>query len=337
MVTFTGLGSLPGTDFAQALRMTLELAEDFPYLPELPARGPWAAMLGRTLGLPAALPVSLEAGEWRLSDTAGVDQRRARATWRDDLDQLTEIADGFTGRLKVAVAGPWTLAAALAYRGAGRVLADPGARRDLAQSLAVGVQELFADLHRRLPGTELVLQIDEPALPMVAAGGVPTPGGYFRHPAIGLPELVTALGWLTGPTGAGNLVAASVLHSCAPWASGPWPLQHLVGPGSAAGFTGISLDLDQLTTADHEVLAQAVQDQATIHLGCLPTTAERPISVDLARERVLRMLHRIGGMAADQLVLTPACGLAGWTPSQAAAALRVLARVSEQITAELAG
>ena len=80
MVSFTGVGSLPGTDFAAAARMTFDKVPDLAYLPELPARGPWAQLVGRGLGLPAALPAELAAGEWRLADAPGVDQRRSRAT-----------------------------------------------------------------------------------------------------------------------------------------------------------------------------------------------------------------------------------------------------------------
>jgi len=180
MVTFTGIGSLPGTDFAAALRMTFDRVPELPYLPELPARGPWAAMLGRGLGLPSGLSAEFEAGEWRLADAPGLDQRRARATWREDLDRLEEIGHGYSGRFKVAITGPWTLAASLGVAHTGRVLADVGARRDLAGSLAEGAGELLADLAKRLPEAELVLQVDEPSLPAVVAGAVPTPGGYFR-------------------------------------------------------------------------------------------------------------------------------------------------------------
>jgi hypothetical protein len=36
----SGVGSLPGTDPAEALRMVLGELPDFPYVPELPGRGP---------------------------------------------------------------------------------------------------------------------------------------------------------------------------------------------------------------------------------------------------------------------------------------------------------
>lgn len=338
MVGYTGLGSLPGTDFAAAVRMTFDKVAGLPYLPELPARGPWADLLGRGLGLPSALPAALVAGEWRLGDAAGVDQRRARATWRDDLDQLDELAQGHAGPLKVAVVGPWTLAAALGVAHTGRVLADVGARRDLAQSMAEGVGELLSDLARRFPDAELVLQVDEPSLPSVAAGAVPTPGGFFRHRSVDLPEICRALGLLTAEPARRGLQVATVLHSCAAWADG-WPLAALLGGDStAAGFDAVSLDQDQLGTRDWDALGAAVDVGAGLYLGCLPTLGgSRPLAIDQVRRRALRALELIdaGADLADRLVLTPACGLAGWAPLEASRAFEVLAGVAEQVDTEL--
>lgn len=338
MVAFTGVGSLPGTDYPAALRMTFDSVPELAYLPELPARGPWASMVGRGLGLPSGLSADLSAGEWRLADAPGIDQRRARATWRDDLDRLEEEAHDYAGRLKVAVAGPWTIAAGLGVAHTGRVLADLGARRDLAQSLAEGVGDLLADLGRRLPSAGLVLQVDEPSLPAVAAGAVPTPGGFFRHRAVDLPEIVQALGWLVAEPARRGFEVATVLHSCAPWPGG-WPLRPLLaGSGSSAGFDGVSLDLDQVGGPDWDVLAEGVEAGRTLYLGCLPTTGSaRPLGVDEVRRRTLAALERIGvgSAVADRLVLTPACGLAGWQPAEASAAFRVLAKAADQVASEL--
>lgn len=338
MVAFTGLGSLPGTDYPAALRMTFDAVPELAYLPELPARGPWAALVGRGLGLPSGLPADLGAGEWRLADAPGIDQRRARATWRDDLDRLEEEAHDYAGRFKVAVAGPWTLAAGLGVAHTGRVLADIGARRDLAQALAEGVGELLADLGRRLPSAELVLQVDEPSLPAVAAGAVPTPGGFFRHRAVDLPEIVQALAWITAEPTRRGLEVATVLHSCARW-DGGWPLLSLLGTGgSTAGFDGVSFDLDQLTGPDWEGLAGAAEAGRTLYLGCLPTAGSpRPLGVDEIRRRALGAAERIGVGSgfADRLVLTPACGLASWAPPEVTAAFRVLAKVTDQVASEL--
>jgi methionine synthase II (cobalamin-independent) len=339
MVTFTGLGSLPGADFATAARMTFEKVPELPYLPELPARGPWADLLGRGLGLPAGLPAELGAGEWRLADAAGIDQRRSRATWRDDLDQLEEAADGYTGPFKVAITGPWTLAASIGVAHTGRVLADQGARRDLGQSLAEGAGDLLSDLSRRLPGTTLVLQVDEPSLPAVAAGAVPTPGGFFRHRAVDLPELCRTLGWIAAEPARRGLEVRTVLHSCARWPDG-WPLASLLhGDATAAGFDAVSLDLEQLATPDWDALAAAADAGATLYLGCLPTLGSpRPLGIDAVRRRVLGALDRIGAgpELAGRLVLTPACGLASWTPAEVSRGFDVLAKVAEQVASELA-
>ncbi|MCE1172993.1 MAG: methionine synthase [Propionibacteriales bacterium] len=332
MVSFTGLGSLPGTDLGAAVRMTFDAVPDLPYLPELPARGPWAQLVGRGLGLPSGLAAELQAGEWRLADAPGVDQRRARATWRDDLEALEENAQGFAGRFKVAVAGPWTLAANLGVAHVGRVLADHGARRDLAQSLAESVAELLVDLQRRLPGAELLVQLDEPSLPAVAAGAVPTPGGFFRHRAIDLPELITALGWVV--SAAQRAGARTVLHSCAPWA-GPgtaWPLPTLA---DRAGVAAISLDVDTLSSNDLDQWGAWLDAGLVAYLGVLPTTGE-VWAVDALTTRTLRLLDRLGNPDPASLVLTPACGMASWTPTQVTRALTALRRVSERVAEEAA-
>jgi hypothetical protein len=251
----TGLGSLPGTDFGAAVRFAFDRTPDLPYLPELPARGPSAQLVGRGLGLLAGLGADLVVGQWRLG-SAGLDQRRARALLRDDLDVLEENAEGYAGPFKVSVAGPWTLAAATDLAAGGTVLADAGARRDLAASLAEGVGDLLGDLGRRLPGADLVLQVDEPSLPAVLGGRVPTPGGFFRQRAIGLPEVAAGLAAVTAEPARRGLAVPAVLHCCAPGA----PVDTLLGEGrDGAGFAGVSLDLDTLATADLDTLAAGLE------------------------------------------------------------------------------
>src|SRR3954452_12781451 len=109
----SGVGSLPGTDPAEAVRLVLGELPEFPFLPELPARGPGADLIGRSAARLVDLAVDLTPAGWRLVPRAGLDLRRAGELLERDLDALTDVADAHTGPLKVQAAGPWTLAAAL--------------------------------------------------------------------------------------------------------------------------------------------------------------------------------------------------------------------------------
>lgn len=325
MVGVTGVGSLPGTDFPAALRLVFDVlagAETgLPHLPELPARGPGAAMIGRGGAVLVDLPTSLDAGTWRLSDTMGIDARRARTTLRDDLDMLQEQAHEWSGRFKVQVTGPWTLAAAVLRPLGGRVLADRSARRDVAQSLGQGTADLLADVRARLPLAELVLQVDEPALPSVLAGTVPTEGGYFRHRSIDRPEASEALRPLA------ELTAGAVLHCCADGLDVALAVQ--------SGFGAVSLDQDQVR--DLDAIAALVDGGTGVYLGCLPTAAERVWTPDQLARRVLALVRplELGDTVADRLTLTPACGLAGWTSSGASGASRALVRAAAIVDEQL--
>ncbi len=333
MVSFTGLGSLPGTDFVRALGWVFDLTPGLPYLPELPARGPWAGLIGRTLGINGSLNAEYRAGQWQLSATAGIDQRRARATLRDDLDQLEERSQGYSGPFKVALAGPWTLASAVLRPYGGRVLADRGARRDLADALADGVGSLVSDVARRLPGAQIVLQVDEPSLPAVIAGRVPTEGGLFRHRAVEPDEVTAALARMTAEPGRLGMPVSTVVHCCA--AEVPVALLATPAP-DGAGFGGVSLDQDLITAPQWDVLAAGVERGLLLYLGCQPTSAVT-LSADALTRRVLGVLRRLelGPALAERLVLTPACGLADAEPAAVRAIFDALRRTASRVEDEL--
>ncbi len=63
----TGIGSLPGTDIAEATKLVLGELPTLPHLPELPARGPGADIIGRGAGFLVDIPVELYAGQWRVA------------------------------------------------------------------------------------------------------------------------------------------------------------------------------------------------------------------------------------------------------------------------------
>lgn len=325
----TGIGSLPGDDIHEAVRLVLGELPDLPFLPELPARGATAGMTGRTLALVADLGFDLQPAGWRLTDRPGVDHRRARSLLAEDLDALEEHAQGgfvAGGELKVQVAGPWTLAATVERPRGDRLLADHGARRELAQALAEGVAVHVADLQRRLPGARILVQVDEPALPAVLRAAVPTASGFGRHRTVHPPQASEALEWVfVAVTDAG---AIPVAHCCA--ADAP------IGLFRHAGAHAVSVDLDQLAAAAYDDLGTALDAGERVLLGVVPATDPARVPRDKPKdrpsdkqvvERVLRLLDMLGfdpDEVTGQLVLTPACGLAGATPSYAREALSLV-------------
>jgi hypothetical protein len=305
----TGVGSLPGEDFGEAVRVVLGELPDLPHLPELPGRGITAGMTGRGLAVVAALGADLQPAGWRLTDAPGVDHRRARSLLAQDLDALEEHAQAHRGAFKVQVAGPWTLAATVERPRGDKVLADHGARRDLAQALAEGVRDHVTDVRRRLPGVDrLVVQVDEPVLAAVLGARIPTASGFGRHRAVDLPEASQALEWVLEAIATGG--GEPWVHTCAAGA----PLAVL----RRAGARGLSVDLGLMTAADHDALAEALEAGDTVALGVVPSLdpLAPPSDADVT-ERVLRWLDMLGLDPEDvgaRLVLTPTCGLAGASP-----------------------
>jgi len=334
-VRATGVGSMPGTDqdaYDEALRLVLgELVDPdaLPHLPEVPGRGVTAGMVGRSLATVREIGVDLQPAGWRLaggSHTSGVDHRRARSLLAQDLDGLEERAQGLIGAFKVQLAGPWTLAATVERPRGDKVLADHGARRDLAQALAEGVAGHVADVRRRLPGVDrLVVQVDEPGLAAVAAGAVPTASGFGRHRVVHPPEVSETLGWvLEAITAAG---AVPWVHACAPGT--PWELVR------GAGARGLSVDLDQVDATGDDALAGALEAGEEVTLGVVPTGEGARLPTERATvERVLRWLDRVGldpDEVGGRLLVSPACGLAGSTPAGARSAVDLCVAVARAL------
>ena len=316
MTLASGIGSHPGEDqhaFDEALRVVLGEVS-LPYLPEVPGRPPGADMVGRTLAVLSGLGADLQPAGWRLGSSSGVDHRRAVSLLGQDLDSLEEQTQGYTGPLKVQVTGPWTLAATVERPRGDRVLADVGARRDLAQSLAEGLSAHVADVRRRVPGASLLVQVDEPALPAVLAGSVPTASGFHRHRSVDAPLAAPALEWLLHAVR--DAGAEPVVHCCA----AGMPLDLL----SKVGAPGISVDLDVLSAPAYDEVAAAMEAGRWVFLGVVPST--RPAAAPTARsvtERVARFLDMVGLEPSDRLVVTPSCGLAGADPAWARTALEL--------------
>ena len=313
----TGVGSMPGTDPAEAIAVVLGELPDLPHLPELPARGPGADLTGRTAALLLDLPVETTPRGWKLTARPSRDQRRAAGLMSRDLDTLQEAADGYTGVIKVQLCGPWTLAATLELsRSVNPALADPGALADLTASLAEGAAAHVAQVRGRVPGATVLLQLDEPALPAVVAGAVPTASGLNRVPAVDSAVASAGLRRVLRAT-----TAFAVVHCCAP--------DIPVGIIAECGAGAVGLDASLLPRGGGRI-AEAVEAGMGILLGARPASpaetglARRPGHAAPDRAAALALWRRMGmppAWFAGQVVITPACGLAGASPAAARAAL----------------
>ena len=323
----SGVGSWPDTDVRQALSAVRELlSEDgLPYLPELPARGPGADIIGRGAGLLADLEVDLQPMGWRFVDRAGRDSHRTSALLREDLDELAEAFDAYEGDLKVQIAGPWTLASSIWLHRGERAVVDVGATRDLIASLAEGLRAHLAELARLVPKARLVVQIDEPGLPSVLSGELPTASGFGRIRAID-PTIATE--------GLRDVVAAAgdrhtVVHCCA--ADVPVVLLR------DTGVRAISLDISLLGPKGWESVAATVESGVDLWAGVVPTKQTRAEVTEVIGPLV-EAWHGVGLARPDlsRVTLTPACGLAGLTPSGARSVQRLAVDAARALT-ETAG
>ena len=274
-MTVTGIGSVQGTDVRDwATRISDQLPE-LPHVPELPQRGPGADMIGRTLGLLSEVAADFTAATtvtgWELT-AATRDMRRARSWLGEDLDAVEQAWSGHRGLAKQQLAGPFTLAASVEYRGR-RILADRGLVRELVQAWEAMVAAHRVALVKRVSATWLI-QADEPLLPAVVAGTVRTTSGFSVYPALPV-EM---------PSG------ADLIHCCARGL--PWP--------RLRGLEGLLLDFGLLTLADDEPLAELSTKGTTIGFG----VSGVPGSV----RSVLDFFDRTG-LVPTPALLTPPCGM----------------------------
>jgi len=305
----TGIGSLPGVDPDEATRIVVGELSAFPHLVELPAAGVGADMVGRGAAHLVGLHVDVQPSGWRFAAHEGAEERRARSMLARDLDVLEEHTQGFAGPLKIQVAGPWTLASSLELHYGDKALADPGAVRDITAALAEGIAEVARDVGRRVPQAVVVVQIDEPLLPAVLVGRVPTASGFGTLRTIESNLAVDRLRTVVETVGSAG--AIPIAHCCAP--APPISLF------AEAGFRAVSLDATLLTERDDDAIGETVEAGLALFLGLIPSMDVDPLPRMSELASPARRLWSRLGFAPENLardvVVTPTCGLAGASPS----------------------
>ncbi|MDQ3905373.1 MAG: methionine synthase [Actinomycetota bacterium] len=316
---------MPGTDVLEAAHTVVGELPDLPYLPELPGRGAGADLIGRTAALLVDLAVELVPFGYRVTARPGRDHRRAVDLLRGDLDALEEAVDSAGTRptaIKVQAAGPWTLTSEIELRTGHKVLTDRGALHEFAASLAEGLRAHVAEVSRRL-GVATVVQLDEPQLPTVLAGGVPTPSGYGSVPAVADGDAVELLQAVLDA-----LPVPRIVHCCAP--RPPLALLH------RAGADALAVDAELLAGAPRstiDALGEAWEAGTTVLLGLAPALPPAtPPSLQALARPALDLVDRLGfprEMLAQRCVPTPACGLAGATTDWARRTLTLVRELGQ--------
>jgi methionine synthase II (cobalamin-independent) len=312
---------MPGTDPAEAANVVTGELPELPYLPELPGRGLGSDIIGRTAALLVDLAVEVVPSGYRTVPRPGHEHRHAVDLIRRDIDALEEAVERSGVRpplVKIQAAGPWTLTAGVEVPRGHRVLTDHGALREFAASLGEGIALHAAEVSRRI-GAPVVVQLDEPSLPMVLAGALPTASGYGTVPAVTEPDardlLATVIEAARAATG-----QPVIVHCCAPRP----PIKLFRDAGADALALDATL-LDGIPGALSDQLGEAWDGGMTMLLGLVPSVEpKQPLSLAQAAAPALRVVDRLGfprTILAERAIPTPTCGLAGATEEWARRAL----------------
>ena len=308
----TGIGSWPGTSARHAAEVIVGELHDLPYLPELPARGLGADMIGRAGALLVDIAIDTVPRGYRIAARPGSVTRRAASLLGEDLDALEEAWEKAGGgvAVKVQAPGPITLAAQLELANGHRAITDPGAMRDITASLAEGMARHRAEVARRL-STEVLVQFDEPLLPAALAGRLT--GVTAMSPVHAVDE-ARAIGLLDDCVAAVD--GAALLHCCTD--DIPWKVLQ------RSAFRALSVDATKLGDAALDALGEFVDSGRSVVLGLVPAVApDPPPSFGQIAEAAAVITDRLGfprSVLHERVGISPSCGLAGATEAWAQAA-----------------
>ncbi|MEJ5919512.1 methionine synthase [Corynebacterium sp. H78] len=277
---FHGLGSMPGTDVAEAADIIAgESHNGALVLPVLPGRGLGADHIGRTGALLADLALDRGPRSWRVVE--GSAERLSRASWhaRDylqrDLDTCEEVWGNAVDELRVTAVGPWTLAASIELSHGHAFLTDKGAVRFLADSLAHGLANHLAEVRRRHACATVNVLLREPLLADVTHGRILDATGGHRLSAVGHVEMSEVWRRVTEV-----IVDEKTSVTIMPGgAAGELSIHAL----SASGAQGIVMSIDRIRgTQALDNIGVLISDDMNLEMGVVP--GRPPIGVSEAPE-----------------------------------------------------
>ena len=308
----TGIGSLPHHDPVTAAELVLRCLPELPAAPQLPGRDPREGMLAQWLD---ALPEVEVASDGSVvlrgeSDAAPecVFEHHAHSGLLALLD-VAARAERVPVRIKAQVTGPLTLGTALHAAG----MSAPRAFRRAAAATRAWSVALEALVEERLPGTALLLFLDEPALVQWRRDDAPL-------------ERESAIDVLSGALAAVDTVTG--VHVC-----GDGDLALALEAGPEVLGVEVHDDLVQHTVA----LARFLDGDGWIAWGAVPT--DRPVgeSADPHWRVLARVWCELTRRGCDPVplrtrgMITPACGLAGYGASQAERVLGIARELAGRV------
>ena len=375
-VQASGLGPFPTADMVDALhRVRGELGDPhLPFLPELPHRGWRATTLARTIATFDGLHAEGASYGWRLTHTgtASRESALAYATYESDINALADVvgqensrggrsngnASGGEPIFKIQLTGVYTLAASIYLPSGERSISDPGATRDIRESLLAGLRDRLETLRQVLdtPDGRIAVQLNEPDLHRIIAGSIPTVSGFRRIRSIPAPTVMEGLRACAeaitdcGASPVLNLLGNTLNGSHIPAAAGLKGLNLLELVQTIGGEdTPATLMIDPDAVSDTTMLVPPLSDPrrfeivaALIDAGArvwLPAIGDTPVPHQVrAFWRVWGELG-LGGSQLAHVVLTERAETAGNLSRDVAEATAAMARTAEaaQALAELSG
>lgn len=299
-----GLGSMPGVRPTESLAVIAGETPELIHIPELPGRGPGGDMVGRSYAalnsLDRSFSVDVQPAGWQVSRGEPLALRRGKAWLLEDLEALQTLIAGSAGAVKLQLAGPFTLAAAVSPVAGDRLLTDRGALSDLMQGLVAAATDQLQRLRQQAPDAHFILQLDEPSLAAAIAGRVKTRTGRGSLPPVELPFARDLLQRFAA--GIRQVGADPWLHCCA--AEPPLAALHGIG------FVGWSLPLVSLDATDDDALTAHLDAAGLLVLGVRKPAAD---PVGRTRREIGSFARRLGipdGELSRHLSVSPECGLA---------------------------
>lgn len=248
----------------------------------------WGAdAIGRAVGLLSDLHVDRASFGWRLTSSAGRDERIEDSALGEAFDAVAEYGQGSTGQIQLSLPGPWTLVTALSLSSGAGVLGDHGACRDVIQSYVFGIAA-FTDRLAGL-GMQPTLRLVESRLNPVLTGTWPTVSGWRTLPAVSESQVYAAL--------------ESTLRHLPPVVLSLPDLRPLRLQGAEitaaevvrrTGARSVSVPLDGLRAQGWEQLATIAEAGVGAWLHLPFTAGQRPTEVKTWLDRIRTPWTRIG-------------------------------------------